>query len=137
MRILAVVFGTAAAFAVAAPVAANPAIGSMKLVQAQDAGSQSGSGAGAKQQGSSGASQKQGSSGVSQQGSSGTNQQGSAGERRGGNAASRESSGGGTASRTERTTRTTVRERAGGTRDRKSTRLNSSHRSLSRMPSSA
>src|SRR5919198_398236 len=80
MRILAVVLGAAAALAVAAPVAADPAIGGMRLAQAQDSGSQSGSSMGAKQQGSSGASQKQGGSGMSQQGSSGMNQQGNAGQ---------------------------------------------------------
>src|SRR5438046_6905918 len=81
MRILAVVLGAAAASAVAAPVAADPAIGGMKLAQAQDSGSQSGSSMGAKQQGG---------SGMSQQGSSGMNQQGNAGQGGGRNAASRE-----------------------------------------------
>src|SRR5262249_61573066 len=93
MRTLAVVLGAAASLAVAAPVAADPAIGGIKLAQAQDSGSQSGSSMGAKQQGSSGASQKQGSSGMSQQGSSGMNQQGNAGQRGGGKAARSESSG--------------------------------------------
>src|SRR5215475_11817442 len=110
MRILAVILGAAAAFAVAAPVAADPAIGGMKLAQAQDSGSQSGSSMGAKQQGSSGASQKQGGSGMSQQGN--------AGQRGGGKAARSESSGGGAAmgSQTRSTSRTTVRERSGGSR---------------------
>src|SRR6266436_2617954 len=100
MRILAVVFGAAAAFAVATPVAADPAIGSMKVAQAQDSGSQSGSSMGAKQQGSSG----------TQQRSSGS----SAGERGGSTAASHESSGGAaTSSHTQSTSRTTVRERSG------------------------
>jgi hypothetical protein len=72
MRILAVMFGTAAVLAVAAPVAADPATGRLQLAQAQDSGSQSGSSTGARQQGSSG----------SQQGSSGLSQQGSAAARR-------------------------------------------------------
>src|SRR5262245_32956328 len=118
MRTLAVVLGAAAALAVAAPVAADPAIGGIKLAQAQDSGSQSGSSMGARQQGSSGASQKQGSSGMSQQGSSGMNQQGNAGQRGGRNAASRETSGGGAAMGTQNrgSSRTTVRERSGGGR---------------------
>jgi hypothetical protein len=69
MRILAVVLGAAAAFAVAAPVTADPASGGMKLAQAQDSGSQSGSSTGARQQGS---------SGMSQQGSGGQREGGSA-----------------------------------------------------------
>src|SRR5262249_39612489 len=118
MRILAVILGAAAAFAVAAPVAADPAIGGAKLAQAQDSGSQSGSSMGARQQGSSGASQKQGSSGMSQQGSSGMNRQGHARQRGRRNAASRETSGGGAAMGTQNrgSSRTTVRERSGGGR---------------------
>ena len=45
MRILAVIFGAAAAVAVAGPVSADPAAGRVQLAQAQDSGSQSGSGA--------------------------------------------------------------------------------------------
>src|SRR5262249_24919996 len=110
MRILAVILGAAAAFAVAAPVAADPAIGGAKLAQAQDSGSQSGSSMGARQQGSSAAGERQGSSGM--------NQQGNAGQRGGRNAASRETSGGGAAMGTQNrgSSRTTVRERSGGGR---------------------
>ena len=43
MRILAVMFGAAAALAVAAPVAADPGTGRVQLAQAQDSGMQSGS----------------------------------------------------------------------------------------------
>jgi hypothetical protein len=107
MRILAVMFGAAAALAVAAPVAADPGTGRVQLAQAQDSGMQSGSSTGARQQGSSG----------SQQGSSGMSQQGSAGQREGGTAATRQSSGGGAAiSQTQGTSRTTVRQRSEGAR---------------------
>jgi hypothetical protein len=53
MRILAVMFGAVAVLAVAAPVAADQAAGRLQLAQAQDSGTQSGSGTGARQ-GSSG-----------------------------------------------------------------------------------
>src|SRR5262249_40403596 len=50
MRILAVIFGAAAAVAVAGPVSADPAAGRVQLAQAQDSGSQSGSGMSKSQQ---------------------------------------------------------------------------------------
>ena len=100
MRILAVMFGAAAALAVAAPVAADQATGRLQLAQAQDSGMQSGSSTGARQQGRSGTSQEQDSSG----------------KRESGTASTRQSSGGGAAiNQTQGTSRTTVHERSGNT----------------------
>src|SRR5919108_2439795 len=101
MRILPVIFGAAAAVAVAAPVSADPTAGRVQFAQTQD--SQSGSGA--SQQGSSGMQGgQQGSSGQqggsAQQGSSGQQGSGAAATRQGGGQAT---VGGGTQS-TSRTT---------------------------------
>jgi hypothetical protein len=105
MRILAVIFGAAAAVAVAGPVSADPAAGRVQIAQAQDSGSQSGSGMSKSQQ--------QGSS------RTGASQQGSSDQRNSGNnAASRNSSGrqAATNNQMQGSSRTTMRERSGGAR---------------------
>ena len=103
MRVLAVLFGVGTAMGIAAGVSAAPNESRIQLVQAQDAGTQSGAGAGAGQRGSAG------------------NREGGAAARGGSQqrgAETRQPGDGSATVRSEatRTSRTTVRERAGGTR---------------------
>jgi hypothetical protein len=112
MRILAVILGTAAAIAVAAPVSADPAAGRVQLAQAQDSGAQSGSGMGVSQQGSAG---NRDSGAATSRGSEGGNAATRGSE--GGAAASQNSGGGRATMRSETgSSRTTIRARSGGAR---------------------
>jgi hypothetical protein len=101
IRVLAVLFGVGTAVGIAASVSAAPNESSVQLAQAQDASTQSG--AGASQRGNTG--NRQGGTTVT----GGSQERGAATRQSGDSSAT-------VRSETTRTSRTTVRERAGGTR---------------------
>jgi hypothetical protein len=108
MRVLAILLGVGTAVGIAAGVSPAPAASSIQLAQAQDSGAPSGAGAGASQRGSAG--NREGGNREGGAAATGGSQERGAATRPSGDPSAT------TRSETKRTSRTTVRERAGGTR---------------------
>jgi hypothetical protein len=108
MRVLAILLGVGTAVGIAAGVSPAPAASSIQLAQAQDSAAPSGAGAGASQRGSAG--NREGGNREGGAAATGGSQERGAATRPSGDPSAT------TRSETKRTSHTTVRERAGGTR---------------------